>query len=264
MEAYDALLTEMQKMATDAYQDDRRLNDQLWRQDYVFPLGEVHERIHLHVQAVLEEVRDRIVTMAEHELEMPLATACDHLRSLAFAVAANEIDMYIQGLFSCEPIEIRVPEEAASIPEEVISILETVEKMRFHPHFVYDASSGVVVGIYPGKEKVPAEETPKTTSGHTRWVISEKDQETLAHMRDFGVNLQAKRLEVGYKIKSLAKWVKIHPNTLREIESGMMSRIGGTELRQGHWLVQRLAEYLNVTAETLWPWSDDKEKDQAW
>lgn len=245
MDAYEALLEAVRDIGTNAY---------------VFPVDEVHERIHPHVQAVLEEVRDRIVIMAEHELEMPQATASDHLRSLAFAVAANEIDMYIQGLFSCEPIETRVP-------EEVTSILETVEKMRLHPHFMYDASSGVVVGIYPGKEKVPVEEileTNKTTSGHTRWVISEKDQETLAHMQDFGVNVQAKRMEVGYKVKSLAKWVKIHPNTLREIESGMMSRIGGTELRQGHWLVQRLAEYLNVTAQTLWPWSDDKEKDQAW
>lgn len=256
MDAYEALLKAVQDIGTNAYDTDRD-DDQIYREGYVFPVDEVHERVHLHVQAVLEEVRDRIVTMAEHELEMPGATASDHLRSLAFDVAANEIDMYIQGMFSSEPVETRVP-------EEVISILETVEKMRLHPHFVYDASSGIVVGIYPGKEKVPAEETPKTTSGHTRWVISEKDQETLAHMRDFGVNVQTKRMEVGYKVKSLAKWMQLHPNTLREIESGMMSRIGGTELRQGHWLVQRLAEYLNVTAETLWPWSDDKEKDEAW
>lgn len=120
--------------------------------------------------------------------------------------------------------------------------MEHFEKSRLTPHFMYDAASGVVTGIYPRKTAVSSE-----------------------HMhREFGASVQEKRKDLGYKVKDLTKWVQIHPNTLRAIESGTVSRIGGTELRQGHWLVQRLAEYLNTTPEILWPWHDDKERDEAW
>jgi hypothetical protein len=48
------------------------------------------------------------------------------------------------------------------------------------------------------------------------------------------------------------------------VEEGNNTRVGGTELRQGHWLIQRLADYLDTTPEALWPWNDDKEKDNTW
>lgn len=116
-------------------------------------------------------------------------------------------------------------------------------------HFMYDAASGVVTGVYFGKRKLP-EVTPEEQLARMCW--------------EFGSSVQAKRKELGYKVKDLARWTEIHPETLRYIELGSEGRIGGTALRQGHWLVQRLAEYLNTTPKALWPWHDDKERDEAW
>lgn len=261
MTAYDVLLGYMQEMANRAYHTDRTDNDRLYRADYEWPPDDVNDRLIAPLKNVLCEVRDRIHSLAARELDVPNTTSFDHLRSLALSVAANEIDLYIEAGFCAEPIETRVPEEACT--EDVAhAIMEHFDgpTTKIAPHFMYDASTGCTVGIY-FREKVPLE---KPTSGHTRWVFPEGTKEKFARMRDFGANVKAKRQELGNKVKHLAMWVEIHPRVLREIEAGGNSRVGGTELRQGHWLVQRLAEYLNTTPETLWPWSDDKEKDETW
>lgn len=261
MEAYDALLTEMQKMATDAYQVDRGPDDKLWRQDYVFPVDEVHDKLQQPLVGVLIEVRDRLTELSLNELRIPRATAADHLRALTFSVAANDVDMYIQGMFSLEPVETRVPEEM-SLEETTQAITDALAASPVVPHFMFDASTGSTVGIY-GKSQLPVTEGI-TKSGHTRWVVSAERRERASRRVTFGEDIRTRRKALGHSVKHLSGWIEIHPDTLRALEAGMEENVGGTLLRQGHWLVQRLAEYLNTTVEEIYPWDDDKEKDNAW
>jgi len=275
MDPYEKLLVAMQEMVTGAYHADRLDNDRLHRVDYACSIAEVNDKLSDYLRPLFEEVRDRLHYLAERERLDTECMASDQLRSLTFSMAAAEIDAYLEGHFTYEPIETRVPEElptTISTAETAHAILEALagESPTITPHFMYDATSGATVGIYPRKGLIPLEKTKETettqtpTFGHTKWVFSATRRENVARRVAFGKDIQDRREILGLSRKNLARWVEINPRTLRELEDGVCSRVGGTDLRQGHWLIQRLAEYLNTTTEDIWPWDDDKEKDTAW
>jgi hypothetical protein len=251
MEAYAALLTAMQTLATDAYHIDRESDSCYDREGYNHPLDDVHERLAVALRGVLFEVRDRLAILADKELSTPEITASDHMRSLALSLAVTEVTAYVEGGFCFEPLETRVPEESLTQPA-VEAIMKHFEDLPYTPHFMYDASSGVVTSVYGGVKKSSAD------SSHAPDIrLNEKLQEV-------GERIRKMRMERGYGVKDVARWVEVHPRCLRDVESGLNSRVGGTQLRQGHWLIQRLADYLDTTVQIIWPWGDDKEKDAIW
>jgi hypothetical protein len=159
MTAYDALLTAMQEMAHEAYHTDRQTDDRHWRKDWEYSPDEVNDRLILPLKDVLTEITDHLIELAEKQTNPSRdLTASDYMRAIGIHMAALEIAAYAEGAFCFEPLEMRLP--GMSTTEEMArSILDHFRDPRTKttPHFMYDATSGVVTGLYSGAPKTPQE-----------------------------------------------------------------------------------------------------------
>jgi DNA-binding XRE family transcriptional regulator len=269
MEAYDNLLTVVQSLADGAYHKDRHELDQVYRGvNYEFPVDEVNDQIILAVKALVQEIENRFNHLAVLEMSQH-PTACNHMRSLVWALAAHELRVYAEGYFSFEPIETRVPQEApADIPESKYqkvaeAIVEHFSSPRstIAPHFMYDASTGTVVTLHtaPAKEEPAPSADPHnpvaSTSGHTRWVFTSTPEERRynGQLAEFCEKVHRYRTHRCMKRRTLAVALGITKKALRSVEYGQVEEIGDGPLHQNHPFVVRVAQCFHENPSTFWP-----------
>lgn len=255
MSAYDELLTAMQEMAWSAYHTDRATGE--YRDYYEYPPDNVHDRLKGSLADVLREIGLRLERLGQLETEHKDATAAEHMRGLTWFAAAAEITMYIEGNFTFEPIETRVPEQSAEAPkdtrETAQEIFDAVVRMRdagqSHPGYVFDYDRGILRGVSKRVQK-----PSRGVRNSRRAVLAEMAEEALIRERaEFGERVRAERKAHKVKRKCLASWMGVPKETIRMLERGELTHFGGGTVTRNNYIVAQVVNGLSSTVDILWP-----------
>ncbi len=258
MSGHDELLRTVQDIANLCYHADRDpKNDPLYRQGFDYALDQVACRIKEPLSAILAEIGERMERLGQLEVEHKDATAAEHMRKITWFVAATEIAMFMEANFTFEPIETRVPEQAATLPkdtrESAQEIFDAVVRMRDagqpHPDYVFEYDQGILRGVSKRVQK-----TSRGVRNSRRAVLSEMAEEALIRERaEFGARVRAERKAYKVKRKYLASWVGVPKETIRMLERGELTHFGGGAVSRNNYIVEQVAHGVSSTVDILWP-----------
>lgn len=126
------------------------------------------------------------------------------------------------------------------------------------PDFVYDSATGVVVSL--SARAIYRQQRSKGYRHTQRYVGTLKDfedarRELRAFMErvEFGGNVYEMRKILGIKRKYLAPRIGVSKLTIRQIEYGEYAEEYDTAFCRTNYLVEKIAEALDSSVDTLWP-----------
>jgi hypothetical protein len=253
MSAYDDLLTAMQEMATDEHH--ACANDGYRGESYEFPPDEVHERLSVHLKAVLEELAVRMEALGQREIDGGEHTGLDRMRALTWFVAAEEIRTFAEDDFTVDSSTEEVVHEVYDSIEEFFTALDAHNATTaLTPDYAYHRETGTVV---PLSARAKYETRPAEGYRHTQWAFGsytmDRHSGSLGERLEFGSNVYARRKELGYSRKKLARQVGQSKELIKAIEYGEYAFDCGAPLSRQSLLVEQLANVLETTVDTLWP-----------
>lgn len=269
MSGHAELLKVVQEIANDCYHADRAGVGYEYNPKFDYHVNQIAMRLHEPLAAILREIGLQLERLGQLETEHKDATAAEHMRGLTWFAAAAEIAMYIEGNFTFEPIETRVPDETPATSrqlkdlsrayvdgpqtETAQEIFDAVVRMRDagqpHPDYVFEYDRGILRGVSKRAQKLSA------GSGHVRWAVGTDTPENalIRERAEFGERVRAERKAHKVKRKCLASWIGVPKETIRMLERGELTHFGGGTVTRNNYIVAQVVNGLSSTVDILWP-----------